>query len=81
MFAKKNEGSTESHPTVDVFNIPRHFSSVQDIGRKHPARGVHIYSGQPTIVFLTVCSENRNPWLADPAVHENLRAAWQSAQA
>jgi len=52
-----------------------------EIGRKHPARGVHIYSGQPTIVFLTICTEDRKPWLASPALHENLRAAWQSAQA
>ena len=53
----------------------------QDIGRHHPARGVHIYSGQPTIVFLTVCAADRKPWLADPAVHQSLRAAWQSAHA
>ena len=52
-----------------------------DIGRKHPARGVHIFSDQPTIVFLTVCTEDRKPWLATPAVHEHLRAAWQSAEA
>ncbi len=52
-----------------------------DIERKHPARGVHIYSSQPTIVFLTVCARDRKPWLADPAVREHLRAAWQSAQA
>lgn len=52
-----------------------------DIGRKSPACGVHIYSGQPTIVFLTVCAEDRKPWLADPVVHGHLRAAWQSAQA
>jgi putative transposase len=53
----------------------------EDIGRKIPARGVHIYSGQPTIVFLTVCTEDRKPSLADPAAHEHLRGAWQSAQA
>jgi hypothetical protein len=33
----------------------------QNLGRKHPARGVHLYSGQPTIVFLTVCAADRNP--------------------
>jgi putative transposase len=55
-------------------------TSDEDIGRKHPARGVHIYSGQPTIVFLTLCAEGRKTWLAAPAVHESLRAAWQSAQ-
>jgi putative transposase len=53
----------------------------QDIGRQHPAPGVHIYSGQPTIVFLTICSQNREPWLAEPGVQEHLCAAWQSAQA
>ena len=53
----------------------------QDIGRKHPSRGVHIYSGQPTIVFLTLCTENRSPWLANPLVQEHLCAAWQSAEA
>jgi putative transposase len=55
--------------------------SDKDIGRKCPARGVRIYSGQPTIVFLTVCAENRNPWLADSVVHDHLRTAWQSAHA
>jgi putative transposase len=53
----------------------------EDIGRKRPARGVHIYASQPTIVFLTVCTANRDPWLADPIVHEHLRAAWESARA
>lgn len=52
-----------------------------DIGRKHLARGVHIHSGEPAIVFLTLCTENRKPWLSDPIVHEHLCAAWQSAQA
>jgi putative transposase len=52
----------------------------EDVGRKHPARGVHIYSGQPTIVFLTICAQDRRPWLADPVVHDHLQAAWRAAQ-
>jgi putative transposase len=44
-------------------------------------RGVHIYSGQPTIVFLTVCTEDRKPCLANNKIHASLRATWQSAQA
>ena len=52
-----------------------------DIGRQRPACGVHIYSAQPTIVFLTVCAEARKPWLADSVVHEHLRTAWRSAGA
>jgi hypothetical protein len=27
--------------------------------RKHPAHGVFMYSGTPTIVFLTVCTKDR----------------------
>src|SRR4051812_38399961 len=56
-------------------------SPFQDIGRQHPARGVHIYLGQPTIVFLTVCTHQRKANLARPGVHQHLRAAWQSATA
>ena len=52
-----------------------------DVGRKSPARGVQMFSAHPTIVFLTVCAKDRKPWVADAAVHESLRAAWQSAQA
>jgi hypothetical protein len=75
-----------SQPAVDDIESIRHFSHMagnapyDDIGRKHPARGVHIYSGQPAIVFLTVCAEDRKAWLADSVVHEHLRAALQSAQ-
>jgi putative transposase len=53
----------------------------EDIGRQHPAVGVHIHSDQPTVVLLTVCTKDRSPSLANAAVHQSLRAAWQSAQA
>ena len=32
--------------------------------RKRPAHGVLAVDGQPTIVFDTVCTKNRDPWLA-----------------
>lgn len=47
-------------------------------GRKNPARGVLISSNQPTIVFLTVCTKDRQPWLASENVHAALRKVWQS---
>lgn len=53
----------------------------QDVGRQRPARGVHVRSGQPTIVFLTICTRDRRQWLAQGAVHETLRAVWQAADA
>ena len=49
--------------------------------RKHPARGVLISNDQPTIVFLTVCTKNREPWLAQASVHDALRQVWANANA
>jgi putative transposase len=49
------------------------------VGRKHPARGVLVSRSQPTIVFLTVCTEKREPWLAQKVVQESLEEVWRSA--
>jgi putative transposase len=44
-------------------------SSKRDLGNEN----------RPTIVFLTVCTQARTPWLADDAIHEALRSTWRSA--
>ncbi len=49
----------------------------QEPGRRTPAKGVHIYSGQPNWVFLTVCTENRDRWLAQPDIHKSLHEIWE----
>ena len=49
--------------------------------RKHPAHGVWVVSSHPTIVFLTVCTKDRLPWLATPEVHALLRSIWMGATA
>ena len=49
--------------------------------RKHPAHGIFFREGQPTIIFDTVCTKNRLPWLADEQVHRLLREVWQEASA
>ncbi len=58
------------------------------IGRKHPAHGVHIDLGKPTIVFLTVClvgmgthipSKDRKLWLVCDEGHARLRDVWREA--
>ncbi|HEY3663464.1 MAG TPA: hypothetical protein VGL24_09960 [Chthoniobacterales bacterium] len=49
--------------------------------RRKPAAGVHIFRGQATIVFLTVCTERHARWLADPAVARALVASWRLAEA
>ena len=45
--------------------------------RKHPAHGVYISAVNPTIVFLTVCCDKRQPWLANDRHHELLLDIWQ----
>jgi hypothetical protein len=50
-------------------------------GRRKPASGVVISLGEPTIVFVTVCSEQRVPWIAQPPVHESLKEVWAQADA
>jgi hypothetical protein len=49
--------------------------------RKHPVHGVLFVDGQPTIIFDTVCTKHRSPWLANDAVHQLLREIWQEADA
>ncbi len=53
----------------------------EESGRKKPAPGVHIYSGQPTIVLLTVSTEKRIPWLANDVAHKMIRETWLNATA
>lgn len=47
--------------------------------RKHPAHGLLVPRGRPVIVFLTVCTKDRTPWLADTGVHLLLRDVWSGA--
>ena len=49
--------------------------------RRRPAIGVFIFRGQPTLVFLTVCTERRSRWLADRAAADDLVTSWQLADA
>lgn len=49
--------------------------------RQKPASGVYVSLHEPTIVFVTLCSEKRIPWVAQPAVHDLLLQTWRQAQA
>ena len=51
------------------------------MGRRKPASGVLVHLGQPTIVFLTVCTHDRRPWLGTDAAHAAIVKAWTAAQA
>jgi putative transposase len=47
--------------------------------RRHPAKGVFIFLGQATIVFVTVCSRQRRRNLANAIVHQALVNVWTKA--
>jgi putative transposase len=49
--------------------------------RKHPTHGVLFVEGQPTIIYDTVCTKGRIPWLACEEVHLLLREVWMEATA
>ena len=51
------------------------------VGRRVPASGVHLYLGQPTLVFLTVCAKDRRRWLARTQVQQALEEVWCAADA
>jgi putative transposase len=53
----------------------------EHIGRQHPAGGIYIFRGLPTIVFLTVCSWKRRSQLANPETHRALVEPWREADA
>jgi putative transposase len=46
-------------------------------GRRVPAKGVHISLAGPNWVFLTVCTEKREAWLAQASVQHALHAIWE----
>lgn len=49
--------------------------------REFPAAGVHAHSGEQTIVFLTVTTEHRQPWLPNEHAHAILTSVWREATA
>jgi len=46
-------------------------------GRRTPAKGVHVSLGGPNWIFLTVCTEKRERWLAQSSVQRALHKIWE----
>ena len=46
-------------------------------GRRTPAKGVHVSLAGPNWVFLTVCTEKRERWLAQASVKRALHNIWE----
>ena len=49
--------------------------------RSRPAHGVRLDLDPCPVVFVTVCTKNRTPWLASHDVHARLRTIWSAAEA
>jgi putative transposase len=49
--------------------------------RAKPAPGVRVHLDRPTIVFITVCTKDRQKWLACDEAHQFLTAVWRKADA
>ena len=49
--------------------------------RSHPAHGILEFDAKPTIVFVTICTEKRVPWLATEFNHTLFRSVCQRATA
>ena len=47
-------------------------------GRRTPAKGVHISLGGSNWIFLTVCTEKRERWLAQTSVQRVLHDIWEN---
>ena len=58
----------------------RELAPMDTLGRHHPARqDLREIFNRPTILFLTVCTRDKKPILANEAVHNTLREAWKAA--
>jgi len=49
--------------------------------RQNPSPGVRLQFNQSNFVLLTITTENRKPWLANPIAHRLLHQAWSEATA
>lgn len=80
--ASPSQGGPPGDP-VDALIKESEDRSLEDnhLRRKHPAHGVLFISGQPTIIFDTVCTKDHRPWLANEDVHTLLREVWYDSHA
>ncbi len=49
--------------------------------RKRPAKGLLLDASPWILVYLTVCTKGREPWLASAEVHQTLRQVWAESRA
>jgi putative transposase len=49
----------------------------RNVGRQTPARGAHIFLGQPNVSFVTVNTKDREPWLGTTTMQAELVRIWR----
>ncbi len=62
-------------------NVVNNNSDILHPKRRRPAHGVLSFPEAPTIVFVSVCTENRGKWLANKSAHQYLVDVWREASA
>ncbi len=50
-----------------------------DQSNKKPVHGVKFVDDQPTVIFDTICTKEKSPWLANQQVHDLLVEVWKKA--
>ena len=61
--------------------VPSRYGPDDEPGRKRPVHGVFASPNEPTIVYLTVCTKDRKPWLATVEIQRALEDIWRKADA
>ena len=61
--------------------MPPHYEPNEEPGRKRPVHGVFTLPNEPIIVYLTVCTKSRRPWLASSEVQRKLEHVWRKLDA
>ena len=71
---------SDTEPALVGVPLRRHAAVRQHrpANRRTPAKGVHISLGEPNWIFLTVCTEKREGWLAQASVQRALHDIWKN---
>ena len=71
---------SDTEPALVGVPLRRHAAVRQHrpANRRTPAKGVHISLGGPNWIFLTVCTEKRERWLAQASVQRALHDIWKN---
>ncbi len=76
---KRGEGEAPAEPISGRGRSTAEREQGRALRRGKPQPGVHTRAGMPTIVFVTVGTKFRKPFLASPEYHDLLHDVWRAA--